>query len=164
MNPSLPTTILPSLRAGDLLLYHRSGFVSWLIRTKTWSKISHVETYLGDGKSHAARQGVGVGTFPVNFDGMVKVRRPLQRFDLAAATPYIKQVEGQNYDWIGLLRFFTIGGPNMKKQFCSEDATRLARAGKIQPFAGDKDADTVAPSDLDSTPAYKTLFNLKTGY
>ena len=164
MNPSLPTVILPSIRPGDLLLYHRKGFAAWLIRTKTWSKISHVETYLGDGKVHAAREHVGVGTFPINFDGLVKVRRPLQRFNLATAAPYIKLVEGQGYDWFGLLRFFTIKQGDQTKQFCSEDATRLARAGGVVPFADDKDADAVSPGELDATPAYKTVFNLKTAY
>lgn len=164
MNPSLPSAILPSLRPGDLLLYRRSGFWSWAIRVKTWSDISHVETYLGDGKTHAARDGIGVGVFPISFDGLVKVRRPLQPFSLEAAKPYIVKTEGQKYDWFGLLRFFTVGKQSQTKQFCSEDATRLARAGGVTPFAEDLDADLVSPGELDATPAYKTVFNLKSAY
>lgn len=159
MNPGLPPTILPSIRPGDLLLYRRTGFFSWLIRVKTWSQISHVETYLGDGITHAAREKAGVGRFPISFDGLVKVRRPLQRFDLKLAWLYVLLTEGQKYDWFGLMRFFTIGKGNQTKQFCSENATRLARCGKVEPFSSETDADAVSPSMLDHTPAYKTIFN-----
>lgn len=163
-NPSLPKSILPSLRAGDLLLYSRKGFWPWVIGVKTWSHITHVETYLHDGTVHAAREKEGVGVFSISFDGLVKVRRPLQHFSREKATPYIAGVEGQAYDFLGLLRFFTIGTQSQSKQFCSEDAVRLARAGGVTPFAEDRDADLVSPGELDATPAYKTIFNLKSAW
>jgi len=49
------------LQPGDLLLYPPTSLMGWLIAWKTWSRppISHVEVYLGNGQSAAAR-GDGV--------------------------------------------------------------------------------------------------------
>jgi hypothetical protein len=155
---TLPATILPSFRPGDLLLYHRTGLIPWLIGVKTWSVYTHVETYLGDGKAHGARI-TGVDTYPVSFDGLLKVRRPYAVFNSLTALPYIVSVRGQHYDILGLFRFFTLGKQSTLKQFCSEDAVRLARAAGIEPFTPETDADLVSPGMLDSTPAYKTIFS-----
>jgi hypothetical protein len=161
VNPGLTPAILPSLRPGDLLLYRRKGFWCWVIKVKTWSEIIHVETYLGDGIAHAARECSGVGRFPIEFDGLVAVRRPITPFDLTKAQPYLNNVNGQGYDYFGLLRFFTYGKQNTTKQFCSEDATRLARHAGVEPFTPETDADLVSPSMLNCTPAYKTIFRFK---
>lgn len=167
MNPGFGAEIVTWLHPGDLLLYSRNGFFSRAIKIKTWSHYSHVETYIGAGMTHAARDsgkfwgkprpGTGVGFFNIQFDGLVLVRRPRGVFNLDTAMAYARRVEGQNYDVWGLFRFFTIGEQSYDKQFCSETAVRLARAGGIEPFVGHLDADLVSPRDLAVTPAYRDL-------
>lgn len=168
MNPGFTEALLPRLRPGDLLIYSRNAFFSKAIKVKTWSNYSHVETFLGghDGRrTHAARDsgkfwgapkpGTGVSSnFEINFDGLVLVRRPKGAFDLAFAADYMARVEGQRYDVFGLLRFFTLGEQSTDKQFCSETATRLARAARHEPLVARLDADLVSPRDLAVTPAY----------
>lgn len=134
-----------ALRPGDCLLYSGTGFFSRVIRIKTWSAISHVEIYVGFGKSVASRDGHGVNTYPLRTDGLVTVLRPLRFVDVGAGMRWHQQQIGQAYDWWGLLRFFAIGEQSTTKQFCSEYATRWYRAGGFEPFAKDYDADLVSP-------------------
>lgn len=167
MNPGFTEAILPRLQPGDLLIYSRNAFFSKAIKLKTWSNYSHVETYLGNGTTHAARDsakfwgkpkpGTGVGTFTIDYDGLVLARRPKLPFDLAGARAYAARVDGQCYDVFGIFRFFTIGKQSDDKQFCSEDATRLARAAGVEPFILRLDADLVSPRDLAITPAYMDI-------
>lgn len=167
MNPGFSDAILPRLRPGDLLIYSRDSFFGRAIKIKTWSNYSHVETYIGGTKTHAARDsgklwgkprpGTGVGVFDIQFDGLVLVRRPRDPFNLAAAWDYMRKVEGQRYDVLGIFRFFTLGKQSTDKQFCSEDATRLARAAGVHPFVHWLDADLVSPRDLAVTIAYMDL-------
>lgn len=166
-NPGFTEAILPRLRPGDLLIYSRSAFFSRAIKIKTWSNYSHVETFLGGTKTHSARDsgkfwgkptpGTGVGVFEIDFDGLVLVRRPRDPFNFERAWEYIKSVEGQRYDTFGIFRFFTIGKQSTDKQFCSEDATRLARAAGVHPFVKWLDADLVSPRDLAISIAYIDL-------
>lgn len=134
------------LRPGDVLLYRGTSVWSALIRIKTWSDVSHCELYVGGarGQTWASRDGQGVGTYPLRRDRLVAVLRPLA-WDLERARVFHRSCLGQGYDWWGLMRFFTLGQPTLDKQFCSEYVTRLLRAGGVEPFARDYDADRVSP-------------------
>lgn len=171
-NPGLNPNILPSLKPGDLLLYSRKTWFGLGIKYKTWSKYTHVEVYKGEGLTHAARDGfnfrkpptpgTGVGTFPISFNGLVKVRRPYLTPNLEAASKYEEEVKGQIYDWVGIFRFFTLGKQSQDKQFCSETATRWERIAGTRPFAEAQDADLVTPRDLTITPSFYDIFDLDT--
>ena len=147
------------LRPGDVLLYRGTGVFSWAIRLKTWSNVSHCEGYVGEGRSVASRDGVGVGEYPLRLDGLYAVLRPRRRFCVSYAAQWFATVAGQGYDWIGLLAFFTarMQGNSNKKMFCSEFITRWQRAGRIEPFADSYDADAVSPGMLLASPAYRIV-------
>lgn len=141
------TELLP----GDCLLYAPNSFWSYAIAIKTWNKVSHVETYIGDGFSVASRDGIGVGRYPLRTDTLSYVMRP-RSFDLARALAWFATVDGQRYDWIGLSRFVLWGatpttGKN-DRMFCSEFTTRFYRAGGLDPFNDRCDADAVAPAQF----------------
>lgn len=139
----------PNLKPGDVLLYTGSGWFSRLIQMKTWSRYSHVEVYDGNGASVASRDGIGVGRYPVRFDGLRVILRPLPAFDPAPARAWFTTVDGQPYDWFGLLCFTNAKrqGKENWKQFCSEFATRYLRKGGVDPFNG-YDADGIAPGEF----------------
>lgn len=139
---------------GDVLLYKGDGFFSNLIFLKTWHEISHCECYVGGGKSAASRDGIGVGLYPLRSKGLVGIYRP-KDFDLESAMAWFQTVDGQKYDWVGLLRFAwfkSVPSGNNGKMFCSEFLTRFLRAGGCDPFPRE-DADAVAPYQFSITPA-----------
>lgn len=143
----------PTFKTGDVLLYSGGSFFSRLIQFKTWSRYSHVEIYDGDGKSVASRDGLGVARYPVRLDGLRVILRPLAKFDADKARAWFDTVNGQPYDWFGLLAFTSAKrqGKNNWKMFCSEFATRYLRAGGIDPFNG-YDADGIAPGEMIKSP------------
>ena len=139
----------PSLRPGDVLLYSGGSLFSRLIQMKTWSRYSHCEVYDGDGWSVASRDGIGVGRYPLRVDGLRVILRPVAKFDPIAARAWFATVDGQPYDWFGLLAFTSAKrqGRNNWKMFCSEFATRYLRAGGVDPF-NQYDADGIAPGEF----------------
>jgi hypothetical protein len=122
-----------TIRPGDTLLYSVNGVFDWIIRTKTWSRYSHCECYDGGGYSLASRNGLGVARYPTRTDGLKAVYRLRESvpFDLDAARAWFETVDGQGYDWFGLLSFTAakFQGKDNDKQFCSEVLARLYRAG-----------------------------------
>jgi len=140
---------ITALEPGDALLYAPSGFFGWLIAFKTWNKLSHVEVYAGNGKSYASRDGKGVGFYDFRADGLAKVLRPtLQPLNLKAANEWFATVDGQKYDWLGILVFTLAVAQGAKdKMFCSEFATRWYRKAGLKLF-GDCDADRIAPAQF----------------
>ena len=144
----------PSIQPGDFLLYSGKGFFSWLIKVKTWSRFSHVEVYIGHGQTIASRDGIGVDIYWTRDKDLACVLRPNKKLDIDAGIAWAQEncILGQKYDWWGLLRFFTFGKPSMDKQFCSELATRFARASGFHPFNDKYDADTVSPGMFYSSP------------
>lgn len=149
-------TELPRLLPGDVLLYAGGGFFSRVIQFKTWSRYSHVEIYDGHGRSVAARDGIGVGRYPLRLDGLRAILRPKEPFDVEAAREWFKTVDGQPYDWFGLLAFTSAKrqGKENWKMFCSEFATRHLRQGKVDPFS-DYDADGIAPGEFIKSAALR---------
>jgi hypothetical protein len=151
---SLPVVAPIPLKPGDVLLYGGTGFWARLIRIKTWSDVSHVELVAPDGESAlSSRDGIGVGQFlPIRLHGLSAVLRPEMSLDMDALLAFHNTCVGQRYDWWGLLRFFTIGKQSTDKQFCSEYVMRLLRAGGMDPFTPQVDADLVAPGQFLMSP------------
>ena len=128
-----PGVVIDQIRPGDTLLYSGTGLVDWVIRTKTWSKFSHCEFYDGSGYSLASRNGIGVNKYPVRTNGLLAVYRLRAGipFDLNAARAWFSTVDGQGYDWLGLLSFTSarLQGKDNGRMFCSEVMARLYRHG-----------------------------------
>ena len=148
------------LKPGDVLLYWTNNSVyGWLIALKTWHKVSHVETYVGDGKSIASRNGIGVGTYPLRLDGLICVRRPEWAFDLQKVLDWQRTVDGYGYDFDGLLYFIA---PDYKDKpdramICSEHATWAARISGGEPFDAGEPADRIAPFEFLVSPSYTSI-------
>lgn len=148
-----PSEIESLLLPGDCLLYgpKPGSIFGWIIARKTWHGISHCELYVGKGRSCASRDGQGVGQYPLRTDQLAYVLRPTYPLDWAAYWKWFKDVDGQKYDWWGLLRFvYTKTGStgNNDKQFCSEWLTRAYRALKAKVFNDIEDADAIAPASF----------------
>lgn len=135
---------MPQLKPGDCLIYRPSSLLGRLIAIKTWSPWSHVEVTVSPGKVIAARPE-GVGYYETRWDRLGMVVRPPDGLDMAKARWWFDHyANGQRYDVLGLLRFFTLGKQSTDKMFCSELATRFYRAGGVEPFHN-MDADLVPP-------------------
>lgn len=150
-----PAEIESLLKPGDCLLYRPKGFFGWLIKLKTWHNIAHCEMYVGKGKSVASRDGVGVGSYPWRNAELAYVLRPVNPLDWASFWKWFYTVNGQGYDWLGLVRFAwfrDIGTGNDNKQFCSEFLARAYRALGAKVFADAEDADAIAPSSFLTSP------------
>ena len=145
------TTLFP----GDCLLYFGGTLIDWVIALKTWSKVSHVEIYVGEfehngqwGKwSVASRNGIGVGLYPLRRSGLVCVRRT-KSINLEAGMKWFwSNANGQGYDWKGLLCFeLAVRQGSKTKQFCSEFANRFYKACRRPLFADDWKSDRTPPS------------------
>lgn len=147
------------LAPGDVLLYSGTGFWSRLIRIKTWSAISHCELVAEHGDvAYASRDGQGVGTYALRSEDLTHILRPRFVLDMVRVRRFHHACMGQAYDWLGLLRFFTVGAQSQDKQFCSEYVTRLLRAGDLEPFAHDYDADLVSPGMFLASPVLDVVW------
>lgn len=154
------TVDVKKLEPGDVLLYsRRRSLVGLIISTKTWSIFTHVEVYVGQGKVVASRNGIGVGCYSFDPDGLAAVRRPIAPFYESEAMDWFEKVNGQGYDWLGLLSFFAAKHSDHAgtRQFCSEFATRFLRHGGVEPFQLDTDADAVPPSYFAVSPAFRPI-------
>lgn len=148
--------ITTNLQPGDALMYAPSGFFGWAIAIKTYTKIAHISIYAGDGQSWASRDGKGVGLYPFRESKLAYVLRPTVPLDLLEMAKWFETVDGQGYDWLGIARFIawgSIGTGNNGRQFCSEFACRLFRAGGFDPFAG-ADADAISPAAFLINPLF----------
>src|SRR5690242_19153096 len=96
---------IPELQPGDCLLYWGNSLFEWAIALKTWSKVAHVEIYRGEAKSVASRNGIGVGKYPLRTEGLSWVLRPETVLSIGMADSWFFRVQGQKYDWLGLLCF-----------------------------------------------------------
>lgn len=162
-----------NLKPGDILLYSSKSLLGWLIRTKTFSRFSHVEIYIGDGLTITARPA-GVNTYDYTSKDLVVVLRPIAtEVYLGHSIAWFQSVRNQRYDWWGLFRFFRLGKESLDKQFCSEVCTRFSRLMLIkphndvnvwlrfQPFAEKYDADLVSPGMFYSSPNYSLVWDEK---
>lgn len=156
------------LLPGDCLLYGRTPFrrspLGWffgiVINIKTASRFTHVEIYDGDGRSLASRDGKGVGRYPLRLEELAEVRRPTALdFSHELGSRWFQTVEGQKYDWKGLLVFtLAVKQGAADRMFCSEFATRFYRKSGLELFNPDDDADKIAPAQLHQTPKLATFW------
>lgn len=156
---------------GDCLLYKQTsirrsllGWIfGWIIRFKTTSYFCHCEIYDGENKSLASRDGKGVGRYWLRLEELAEVRRPSAKdFNHDTGSRWFNTVEGQKYDWKGLLCFtLAVKQGATDRMFCSEFATRFYRVSGLEPFNPDKDADTIAPEQLHQTPKLTTVWSEK---
>lgn len=154
-----PGDLQSKLQNGDALLYTPSGIFGWIIAMKTWHKVSHVEVYSGDGFSVASRDGEGVGIYNYRADGLCAVLRPNGFYHHEAAMRWFDTVDGQKYDWKGILVFsMAVRQGAQDRMFCSEFATRLYRAGGLEPFQTDEDADHIAPFQFLTSPRFDRIW------
>lgn len=153
---------ISTLQPGDCLLYAPGGFFGWLIAVKTWHLTSHVEIYDCDGCSVASRDGKGVGRYPFRSEGLSFVLRPDQFYVHPAAMRWFDEVDGQKYDWLGILVFsLAVKKGHPDKMFCSEFATRFYRSGGLEPFHRDEDADRVAPFQFLTSGKFERVWSAK---
>lgn len=153
------TPALAHAHPGDVLLYETKGFNGWVMRARLASNVTHTECYLGDGRSAASRDGIGVDTFPTRHEGLLVILRPVVPFRIDLAAAWHETVIGQKYDWLGLLSFAWAGKiASQGKMFCSAHTTRFQRAGGVEPFIPDVDAHKVAPRDFCYSPAYRAAW------
>lgn len=135
------------LLPGDILLFDRGGLFSAIIKFKRGEKYSHVEIFDGGDHTWASRNGIGVNYYPLDLNGIAAIYRTRKPLDLVKADAWSETVEGQGYDWVGLLSFAwaQFQGRENGKMFCSEFVTRFCRAGGVNLFSAETDADAVSP-------------------
>lgn len=150
------------LRPGDVLLYSPSDIFGLIIAIKTWTMLSHVEVYVGQGRVVAARS-TGVNLYSERIDGHLKyVRRPVyaKPFDEEAAYKSVMQMIGAPYEIGGLLSFYL---PWMNRhratRICSSIATVFLRGGGFEPFNPALDADDVSPAQFWQSNALATVWS-----
>lgn len=147
------------LQPGDTLLYFSNSLLDWAIALKTWTKVAHVEIYAGNRTSYASRNGVGVNQYSFRKQGLACVLRDNDIADFAAASWWFSKVQGQKYDWKGLLCFTLAVKQGAKdRMFCSEFWTRFKREEGIEPFNNDWDADRVPPAFCLVTPTQRIIW------
>ncbi len=137
--------VTPDLIAGDVLLYRGTGIFSILIGFWTWHwRCSHVEVFIGDGHSVAARDGQGVGRYPLRMKGLQYVLSPRAPLDLDAALFWFERdAKGRRYGWLDLLAFFGIP-INADGLVCSPFAAKFLREGGLAIF-NHEHINTIAP-------------------
>jgi hypothetical protein len=148
------------IKPGDLLTYSPQSVLGWIIWLKTWHPVAHVEAYVGDGKSIAARAFKGVHFYDVKTDHVNGIFRSRYSLDLQKGLDWFcKEAEGQSYDYKGLLGFNNlVKNGDHSKQFCSELLTRFYRKCEINPVATWEDADEVAPFQLGISEAFDVVW------
>lgn len=144
------------LQPGDVLLYQGTGFFSWAIRVKTFSPISHVELWRGEG-AYASRDGEGVGTYPLRVTDLHTILRPLVPLsptEWQAIDGAHHGYTGSTYDWWGLFGFFrpSLGVGNDARAFCSEHVARLFKLAGRPLFGLNYPSDKVTPGMFLATP------------
>jgi hypothetical protein len=145
------------LQHGDVLLYSGTRATDWLIRAKSWSRISHCEAVSINRSAVASRIPHGVDRYGIYLDGLKYIMRPLIAFDAPKAEAYFRSVRGWAYDYIGLFGFFNADwqGQQNRAMFCSEFATNYLRAGGVDPFNGYA-ADGIAPGEFLKSIVFRT--------
>lgn len=143
-----------NVKPGDCLLYHSHSAFGWFIRSKTWSDVSHVEVYLGSGKSFASRDGQGVNIYDLKTKDLSYVLRPKEPLNFEKGHIWVTNVIGKKYDWWGLLRFFRLSKCTDDKMYCSEAAARYYNACDFYPFYEKYVPCDVAPSTFLTSPKF----------
>lgn len=146
-----------NLHPGDILLYGPTGLFGWLISVKTWHPIAHVELYLGNGRSVASRDGIGVNVYDFREPQLAYILRPTTSINLNAALVwFFQEAQYKPYGWWDLLNFIGISC-NTRGMFCSEFVTLFLRAGGV-PIFNEEEARKVAPFEFLTSELFKTVW------
>lgn len=157
-----PSILIP----GDCILYKPSDVVGLIIAIKTWSWTAHIEGYIGNNQSIAARD-TGVNTYPLRNDKYAKcILRPKISFDFNAAMDwYDKCAKGDKYDFEGLFGFFIPdkfdkddSTVNYKKFFCSMLVDMWYVHGNFRPFAVNAPANKISPAQFLESPLFNVVW------
>lgn len=151
------------LLPGDCLLYSGSSAFSWFIKLKTWSRISHVEVFIGNKRALASRDGEGVSNYPIRLDGLVEVIRPNEPFDLSAGIQWYGTVQGAPYDWKQLFTFLKAGRKQLEDEkafFCSEFANAFYRKCGLTAFAKAYPSSAVSPGMFRASPHFDVVWSV----
>jgi Orthopoxvirus protein of unknown function (DUF830). len=146
-----------------ILAYHGTGLLSWWIRTRTWSEISHVSQLLDDGTEVEAWSG-GVQhnkTWGIlHKDGTVvdvyDYREPLTAVQKLKMESFLLDQVGKPYDYFGLFRFLPIvrwfarSSNEVKAWFCSELVMESNEVSGIDLL--EKEAYQTTPNDVVVSP------------
>lgn len=145
---------------GDTLGYFTRDPLDYAIALKTWTFISHVEVYDGDGMSVASRNGIGVNRYPFRSSGLCVVRRPKVAINYETADAWFEsEARGQKYDWKGLLCFtLAVRQGSRRKMFCSEFWLRWYRHAQLELLDRNWDSDRTPPSFMMVTPNLETIW------
>lgn len=157
-----PPPFVPAmLQPGDCVFYRPTDIFDWAVVLKTWTRVSHIEVFIGDGYSVASRNGLGVGKYPVRLTDVAAVRRPGPGFDLEAAMKWFyASANGQKYGWRTLLSFVLLNhNPIEGHMICSEFAAGFQRAGNNPLFAKDWPDYRTPPSLEIATAALTTTWD-----
>lgn len=148
------------LQPGDCVLYAPTDIFDYAVALKTWTYVSHVEVFVGNGYSVASRNGEGVGRYPVRLDHIAAVRRPGPGFDLEKAIAWFYALGKQKYGWRTLLSFVLLNNnPIEGHMICSEFAAGFYRAGNNPLFAKDWPDYRTPPSLEVATAALITIWD-----
>ena len=150
MEPVDERFIKKLIRPGDILLFDRDGFFGRLIKFKRGERYTHIEVALSENETVASRDGQGVARYPIELRGVAAVYRTRKALDLDAGMKWFATVNGQGYDWLGLLAFgwAKFRGRNNNKMFCSEFVVRFIRNCGVELFNPDMDADALSPEGV----------------
>lgn len=160
-----PTILSPFtfrlLQPGDCILYRPVDVFDWAVALKTWTRVSHVEVYVGNRYSVASRNGKGVDEYPTRETDVAAVRRPGPDFDLERAMRWFDAcARGQKYGWRTLLSFALMNSsPVEGHMICSEFAAEFYKAGGLPLFASDWPSYRTPPSLEVATAALTTIWN-----
>lgn len=155
--------IRENVRIGDVLMYDRNGFINRAIRLKTGSCFSHCEVYVGNSRSYASRNGIGVDNYEFRTDGLVAIFRPRQQFLSARGEVWFQNVaKGQGYDWFGLFAFWfaRLQGSKNRKMFCSEFVVRYLHECGVDIFSEEADADSISPGMITYSKELKRVWSI----
>lgn len=149
------------LQPGDCLLYSPTDVFDWAVALKTFTRVSHVEIFVGGHKSVASRNGKGVREYLARETDVAAVRRPGPEFDLEKAVRWFDaEAEGQGYGLRTLLSFiFLNSSPVEGHMICSEFAAEFYKAGGAPCFARDWPSYRTPPSYFVATPRLTTIWD-----
>jgi hypothetical protein len=151
------------LKPGDSILYKPSSLAGVIIAFKTWTWLSHVEGYVGDGMSIGARIE-GVNIYPLRNDKSLRfVMRPNQPFDLVKAMAWFNaEAKGDHYAVDGLFSFLipkgSAGPKNPHEEFCSQLMDMWYDAGLFHAFNPKFPARRISPAQFIQTPALDQIY------
>lgn len=166
MATTATTATLSLLQPGDCLLYSGSSLFSYAIRARTFSRFTHTEIFVGNGRAIASRDGDGVGNYPLRTSGLAAILRPNEPVDINGILRWYAEARGKPYDVKQLFTFYRFGSrrstrPSPKDRdayFCSEAARDAYEYGGFYPFAKWIASKTVWPGAFYYSPHFNLIW------